>query len=168
MLKFQKFYKETRGRFYNFLVRLTGDCERAADVFQDSYMRYWERYGRQEPNARLLFTIGRNAAIDGYRRRGREQPIEEAHRDSAPDQESALIVKESYRRVLAALRSLDPLERELLSLAADGELRYDDIAGIAGISPGNVKVKIHRARQKLRQFLQEDQHERASNQCVYR
>ena len=168
MLKFQKFYTETRGRFYNFLVRLTGDSERAADVFQDSYLRYWERYGRQEPNVRLLFTIGRNAVIDGCRRRGREQPIEEAHRCSAPDQETTLIVKESYRRVLAALRSLDPLERELLSLAADGELRYDDIAGIAGISPGNVKVKIHRARQKLRQFLQEDQHERAPNQCVYR
>lgn len=155
MERFQKFFQQTRERFFNFLLRMTGDSDRAADVFQESYTRYWERYGRQEPNVALLFTIGRNAAIDGHRMRGRYQPLDEACADRRPNQEACLIIKDSCRQVLAAMELLDPLERQVLSLAVDGGFRYDEIARITGISCGHVKVKVHRARQKLRRHLKE-------------
>ena len=152
---FQTFFNDTKGRFLNFLIRLTGDADRAADAFQESYLRYWKRYGRKEPNVRLLFTIGRNIAIDGHRNRKAQQCLDENCPDKAPDPESAVIVKESYGRMLKALAALDPGERELLSLAADGHFRYSQIALITRMSEANVKVKIHRARQKLRRHLKE-------------
>lgn len=152
---FQTFFNETKGRFLNFLIRLTGDADRAADAFQESYLRYWQRYRKETPNAGLLFTIGRNIAIDGYRNRKPQQPIDEQHRDGQCDPETTVIIKESYGRVLDALASLAPIERELLSLAADGDFRYSQIAEITRMSEGNVKVKIHRARQKLRRHLKE-------------
>jgi RNA polymerase sigma-70 factor (ECF subfamily) len=152
---FQTFFNETKGRFLNFLIRLTGDADRAADAFQESYLRYWKRYGQKTPNVRLLFTIGRNIAMDGHRSRRPHQPIDEQRRDERPDPESTVIVKEAYGRVLEALTSLDPAERELLSLAVDGGFRYSQIAEITRMSEANVKVKIHRARQKLRRYLKE-------------
>lgn len=156
MKEFQTFFQQTRERFFNFLLRLTGNADRAADIFQESYTRYWERYGDRDPNAGLLFTIGRNAAIDGHRRRSRQQPFDDNCMDERPSQETALVVKESYRQVLAAMALLDPLERQVLSLAIDGGFRYEEIARITGISTTNVKVKIHRARRKLRRHIEEN------------
>jgi RNA polymerase sigma-70 factor (ECF subfamily) len=153
---FETFYQQTRGRFFNYLVRLVGDYDKAADIFQESYARYWEHYGRQEPSAGLLFTIGRNAVIDSRRRKGgSEQPYEDLVRDHQPDQETAMVAKESYRRVLTAMGSLKPLEREVLALAVDGEFTYEEIARITRVSVANVKVKVHRARQRLRSLLKE-------------
>lgn len=154
-MRFQEFFSRTRHRFFNFLLRMTGSTERAEEIFQESYTRYWERYGQELPNVKLLFAIGRNAAVDGHRRRNRERPLDDTRCDGGPDQEAALIAKESCRRMLDALQMLDPAERQLLSLAADGGLRYEEIARISGISIANVKVRIHRARQKLRRSLQE-------------
>jgi RNA polymerase sigma-70 factor (ECF subfamily) len=138
---------------------MTGSEDRAEDVFQESYRRYWERYGKNAPNERLLFTIGRNLAIDGHRRRTRYQPLDEQRQDTRPDQESAVIVKETYQTVLTAMDALDPLERHVLSLAVDGGFRYEQIAEMTNISAVNVKVKIHRARKKLRRCLEENDHE---------
>jgi RNA polymerase sigma-70 factor (ECF subfamily) len=40
-----------------------------------------------------------------------------------------------------------------LALAVSGVLSYRKIASIAGISEANVKVKVHRARLKLKKIL---------------
>jgi RNA polymerase sigma-70 factor, ECF subfamily len=150
---FQAFFNETKTRFFHFLIRMTGDADHAADAFQESYMRYWERYDHNAPNVQLLFTIGRNIAIDGHRRRKHQNPIDDQTRDGRLDPESAVIIKETYLNILAAMETLDPLEREVLSLAADGGFRYEQIAQITKLSITNVKVKIHRARQKLHRYL---------------
>ena len=71
------------------------------------------------------------------------------------DQDHRLMIRSEYRRVLAAMASLEENEREILSLAAGGDLSYSEIASLVGISEGNVKVKVHRARLKLRQILKE-------------
>lgn len=152
---FHTFFNDTKARFFNFLIRMTGDADRAADAFQESYLRYWERYGKSTPNAALLFTIGRNVAVDGHRRRKNHHPLDDSHQDGQPDQESAVIIKESYRKVLDAMETLAPVDREILSLAVDGGFRYEQIAQITHMSTTNVKVKIHRAREKLRRYLKE-------------
>jgi RNA polymerase sigma-70 factor, ECF subfamily len=150
---FQAFFNETKTRFFHFLIRMTGDADYATDAFQESYLRYWKRYGQNPPNIGLLFTIGHNIAIDGHRRRKHQAPLDDQVCDDRPDQESAVIIKEDYLNMLAAMKTLDPLEREVLSLAADGGFRYEQIAKMTGLSTANVKVKIHRARQKLRRYL---------------
>ena len=63
------------------------------------------------------------------------------------------MVRDEYRRVLAAMRYITDDERDLLSLVVSSELSYHDIAQMTGLSEANVKVKIHRARQRLRTIL---------------
>ena len=152
---FNIFFNDTKARFFNFLIRLTGDKDRAADAFQESYLRYWQRYGKQAPNTGLLFTIGRNIAFDGHRRKKHHQPISEEKADDRQSQEQTVIVKEEYNRVMKAMDSLDPVERQVLSLAVDGGFRYEQIAEMTQLSLANVKVKIHRARRKLQDSLKE-------------
>ena len=63
------------------------------------------------------------------------------------------MVRDAYRQVLAAMRHLEDDERDLLSLVVSSELSYRELAEIMGFSEANVKVKIHRARKKLRTYL---------------
>ncbi len=67
--------------------------------------------------------------------------------------EHYLMVRDEYQRVLAAMRHLEDDERDLLSLVVSSEMPYRELAQITGISEANVKVKIHRARKKLRAYL---------------
>ena len=58
--------------------------------------------------------------------------------------------------MLRALGTLPEDERDLLSLAGTGGLSYREIAAVSGLSEGNIKVRIHRARRKLRDLLREE------------
>ena len=53
------------------------------------------------------------------------------------------------------MKKLDADEREILALTLTEDLKYKDIASIVGINEGNVKIKVHRARLKLREILQQ-------------
>ena len=64
-----------------------------------------------------------------------------------------MMVREDYRLVLEAMQKLAPEERNVLSLVVSGDLSYREIARITGTSEGNVKVRVHRARVKLREMM---------------
>jgi RNA polymerase sigma-70 factor (ECF subfamily) len=70
------------------------------------------------------------------------------------NQEHALIIREEYRRVIGAMQKLKEDERDILSLVVGGDLSYREIADLTDQSEANVKVKVHRARVKLRDILQ--------------
>jgi RNA polymerase sigma-70 factor (ECF subfamily) len=64
------------------------------------------------------------------------------------------MVREEYRRVLAAIQQLDEDERDILALAVSSDMSYQEISSLTGFSEANVKVKVHRARIKLRKIIQ--------------
>ena len=64
--------------------------------------------------------------------------------------------KEASKAVQNALDKLQPKLRTPLVLKEYGELSYKEIASILGISEGNVKVRVFRAREVLSGFLRED------------
>jgi RNA polymerase sigma-70 factor (ECF subfamily) len=136
-------------------MRCTADYYLASDIMQESFTRYLERYGQGSENPALLYTIGRHLIYDNARRQTRSALLQE---DRSPpvveDQEHHLMVREQYRQVLAAMSKLNDDERDILSLAVSSELSYREIASITGISEGNVKVKVHRSRRKLRKLIQ--------------
>jgi RNA polymerase sigma-70 factor (ECF subfamily) len=64
-----------------------------------------------------------------------------------------MMVNEDYRRVMAGMQGLAREERDILSLVVSSDLPYRDIARIAGTSEANVKVRVHRARVKLKKIM---------------
>ena len=148
-----RFYRDNRERVLAFLLHLTGDHDLASDLVQESFTRYLSRYGRDAGNLALLFTIARNAALDTFRKRRESQGDwnEAVSRDSGP--EGRLIEKQEFDTVLAAVRRLDDLDRQLISLLATGTFSYKEIGRMLDISEANVKVKVHRARLRLKEIL---------------
>jgi len=120
---------------------------------QESFTRLYEKYTVEHFTPQLLYTIGRNLVLDALRKR-KHDPLEIDDVEQPVDgQEHYLMVRDEYRQVLAAMRHLEDDERDLLSLVVSSGLSYRELAEIIGLSEANVKVKIHRARKKLRTFL---------------
>jgi len=136
-------------------MRSTGDHHLSSDILQESFTRYLEKYGEEELSTTLLYTIARNAVIDGYRKKDYHAPPFEEPGNPHPNPETHMMVREDYRRVMAAMQKLAPEERDVLSLAVSSDLTYREIARVTGTSEGNVKVRVHRARVKLKEMMSE-------------
>ncbi len=151
---FQTFYNEHRDRLFGYLLRKTGSPHLAADIMQESFTRYLERYRDRERSAALLFRISRNLVVDQVRKNRAETVYDdELHGYRSDNPESGFGVREETNRMLAALARLDEEERDLLALVVASGLSYREIAGITGLSEANIKVKIHRTRVRLKMLL---------------
>ncbi|MCU0561771.1 MAG: RNA polymerase sigma factor [Desulfobacterales bacterium] len=153
MNTFKDFYSRQRHNFFSYLVRRSGDYDLACEIMQESFTRLIEKYSADQFTPKLLFTIGRNLIYDSLRRKKDNAPLSDAAEPSAVDPNHALLVREEYRRVLAAMKHLEEDERDLITLVVSSDLSYREVADVTGISEANVKVKIHRARKKLRSLM---------------
>jgi RNA polymerase sigma-70 factor, ECF subfamily len=153
MEEFQAFYKKQQDKLLSYLMRISGDYHLSMDIMQESFMRYLEKYADNTRNVSLLYTIARNNFLDYKRRAGRLAPLEQDYEDHSADQADAFQVKQEYVRVLSAMKTLELDEREILSLVLSGEFNYKEIASMTGNSEANIKVKVHRARLKIKNKL---------------
>lgn len=146
-------YREQRQRLFHYLLRMTGDYDLARDIMQESFTRCLERYGDGIENAALLYRIARNLVVDHVRKQARSEPLgDEAVADPVA-LDHQLMVREEYRGVLEALQQLGFEDRELLSLVAGQCLSYGEIASLLGARENTIKVRVHRARKRLRSIL---------------
>jgi len=147
------FYRENKDRVYAYLLRMTGDVQLAGDLTQECFTRCLSRYGRNGNNRALLYTIARNAALDTFRKRREEALCDNEEIASAANPECHLMEKEAFERMLEAIGKLNPVDRELISLLATEAFSYREIGRLLKISETNVKVRVHRARLRLKALL---------------
>ena len=151
----ERLYRDNRERVLRFLLHLTGDVELARDLVQETFARYLSRYGRDSEQVGLLFTIARNAGLDALRRRRTSTLPERETADPRRDPEHQLIDRQEMDRVLAAIRRLDDTDRQLVALLATSTFSYREIGRLLDLSETNVKVRVHRARLKLKALMAE-------------
>ena len=136
-------------------MRNTGDYHLSSDILQESFTRYLEKYSEEALSTALLHTIARSVLIDNYRKNKHDVQLNTEPGNPQINPEQHFMVREDYRMVLATLQKLSPEERDALSLTVSSNLSYREIARITGTSEGNIKVRIHRARLKLKKLMAE-------------
>jgi RNA polymerase sigma-70 factor (ECF subfamily) len=152
---FEELYRSTFPRVYAYVASLLRDRSAAEDVAAQAFERaYRKRSGfsarRGSPEA-WLFGIARNAALDELRRRRRGATLEPDAGDlwsPGPDEQAErAFQRDEVRRALA---SLEPRDRDLVSLKFAGGLSNAEIARVLDLSESNVGTRLHRAVEKLR------------------
>ena len=107
--------------------------------------------------ATWLHRIAVNLARDHLRRLGR-QPVVAVDMDDLPDTvddgPDGLEQHQMSQCVQRVLTTLPPAQYQLLLKADVQELSTSEIAREAGITPGNAKIRLHRARRALQSALQ--------------
>ena len=131
--------------------RYASNPSEAEDIAQDALLRAWRRRSTlREADRRnqWLATIVRNEA---FRQHARVRPDPIATIETQEGAEDAQVVGTVERADLhAALDRLSDKDRQLLELRYNEDLTQSAIARRLGIPEGTVKVRLHRARNKLR------------------
>ena len=159
---FDELVRQTYVDTFTLAYRLTGNEEDARDVAQDAYLRAWRGIGRFRGEAQFstwMYRITANAASTHTRKRRRQrtevlddhiEPIEERTEAlPGPAAESA----EALDRVSHAIGTLPVKLRHVVLLKDVYGLSHEDIAAELDISVAAAKVRLHRARRKLKDML---------------
>lgn len=145
--------------------RLTRNRPDAEDLVQETCVRACQRLAVLAEDGAVkgwLLRVMHNLYVDGVRRARvapfarREEQGAEDHQPvcPAPTPEDALDRTQRLQQLDDAWRALEPGQRALLALRAEGYSNIE-IAAIAGISPDAVGMRLQRARRSLTQVLQQ-------------
>jgi RNA polymerase sigma-70 factor (ECF subfamily) len=159
---FEQLVLATYADTYTLAFRLTGDEEDARDVVQESYLRAFRGLKRFRGDAQFttwLYRITANCASTHLGKRSKHRhdellddaPIADTNQDFDPQARNEAAATRA--QLHAALRALPPRLRSVVVLRDVYDLPHEAIAGELGISESAAKVRLHRARKKLRDQL---------------
>ena len=158
-LKIEEIYAAIAQELTNYLVGSGSSYATACDIVQETFLRVWKRRDELMDDwaqvRGFVFAIARNYRVDLLRRTARETLRSEIADAGSyrTDFESSDENREIRRRVNAALATLPPTLREAFALFRLGGLSVCEIARQTNATEANVKVRIHRATEKMRSAL---------------
>jgi RNA polymerase sigma-70 factor (ECF subfamily) len=144
------------------VCRLYADgADAREDLYQDILLELWRAMpsfaGAASPGT-WLYRIALNTALDSVRRRNvrrRGEPFarDAAHPQSVTRPDEHVERAQSAERLYDAVACLPPIDRALILLLLE-DRSYAEIGDILGISVSSVGVRLHRAKKKLREWLE--------------
>ena len=154
----EQYYPRVRG----FVLGLVRNDSVAEDLIQETFIRIQQNQDRLRDPSKLsswIFRIAYNLCQDHFRRR-KESPLAESGMDeNTGDSEGGGIEKELEQRQMGEcvqdkIGLLPEPLRAVLILFDTMDLSHQEIAETLGITVENVKVRLHRARRKLKAILE--------------
>jgi RNA polymerase sigma factor (sigma-70 family) len=161
---FEVFYREHIDGVEGFVVRRVGDRERAADLTAEIFLAAIDSAHRYRPALGTprawLFGIGRILVAGDHRRQDRRRTAEERLRGSALLDQDDVVRWDARvdaaalsRELYGAMDRLPDGERAILELVALDEMSLAEAAAATRVRAVTARVRLHRARRKLRAEL---------------
>jgi RNA polymerase sigma factor (sigma-70 family) len=156
--RFERLYVETRTELLAYILRRSPGPEDAADLLAETYSIAWRRLDAipDGEEARLwLFGIARKLLLKGASKaKTRQALVERLAGELRVTGPSYRAVEDERSGLLrAALASLSIREREVVMLASWEGLAPREIAAVLGVPASVVRVRLHRARKRLKRAL---------------
>lgn len=153
-----------QGALFGFLGRMGLAPARAEEIAQDTFLRAWTHLVDFDPRRAAfgtwLFTIARRLALNELARGANRQEVAMTPEHDpvcrAPQPPESLALGEKRERLRTALAELPADDRSVLALACIDELTLAEVARIEGCTTGAVKTRLHRARRRLAELLEDD------------
>ncbi|GCL73986.1 MULTISPECIES: RNA polymerase sigma factor [Paenibacillus] len=165
---FTELFRMFQPSLYRYLYRMCGSKEVAEELLQETFYRAMLSLRLEDMRlARAwLYKVARNLFIDWVRKRKGEAEMLQAIEIHAsgtspmPTPEEALQLKEQRRKMTGVMRKLPEHYRTILYLREMEGFSYQELAETLDLSMSQVKVMLHRSRDKFRELA--DQWERGN------
>jgi RNA polymerase sigma-70 factor, ECF subfamily len=146
-----------RDRYARYAARMLGSADAAEDAVQDAFVRAYDQLAQcKDPDKFVgwFFLILRNRCFAERRRNRTSAPLEAADAVAAADRaDGGAELAEQRRALQHALLELTPDQREVFVLKHVEGLSYGEIAERLSTSVPSLKMRMHRAYDKLREQL---------------
>ncbi len=162
---FAELYQRHKADLYTYCLRMmSGDRDKASDIFQEVFIRAFEKSAQFRSGTNIagwLYMIARNMCLNTHRNSHPAERLDgpdvtlamlaSTDRSLAPEyDEEQHFLRRKLEEALARL----PLEfREPFMLREFDGFTYREIAAMTGITLGMTKVRIYRAKQRMRELL---------------
>lgn len=173
--EFLKIHQEFQPRVHRYLSQLVGESE-AEDLTQDVFIkihRSLENFRGESKLSTWLYRIATNTALDRMRSPSFRRIVQENKLDTSIDEvasdsddidtwsgEKISMIEQQYVRnemnecIRAFIEELPENYRTVLLLSELEGFKNKEVAEILGLSLSTVKIRLHRARGKLKQELE--------------
>jgi RNA polymerase sigma factor (sigma-70 family) len=159
--EFERLYRANVGAVTAFFARRSADPQAVADLTADTFVQVIVSFGGFDPgkgNARAwVFGIARRvyAAHCEAQSQDRDKVRRLAgRRELDADQVEALVdridAERAGRRLVTELTTLPVMDRAVVELVDIAGLRPNEAASVLGLAPGAVRMRLMRARARLR------------------
>ncbi len=160
---FRKIYDASMQMLFRISFKIVNDEEAAEDLAHDSLIKANEK-GLVFPSINdakyWLIRVVKNASLNYIKRKDRERKAYEKvlyeEHGKSDSGETDLLKQESINKAREALKKLPRNLQDVLMLREYADLNYKEIGRVLGITEGNVKVRIFRAREQLVKIIGED------------
>jgi RNA polymerase sigma factor (sigma-70 family) len=149
---------------FTLVLRFTENREDAEEIAQDVFVKAYRSLADFRGDSKFstwLFTITRTTCLSFLRKKKLDIQTLDNERTSlhVENKESAFSAnhieqKSKHAMLHRAISMLSPDDAQVLNLFYKGEQTLDEIGKIIRLDPNSVKVKIHRARQRLKEKME--------------
>jgi RNA polymerase sigma-70 factor (ECF subfamily) len=159
---FDRIFEQFSPAIFNYVLRMVGDSDRAADITQDTFIKAYRKLDTltdEKSTRSWLYRIATNTAIDEIRRRRWVSPMQsgeddrDERPDTAPGPEAMVMDATLDDRIQRALMRLRPNHRQCLILSDLEDMSAQQIGEVMELSYGAVRTLLCRARGEMRRLL---------------
>ena len=155
---------EYKRAIFNLAYRMTGSHEDARDLAQETFIRAYINLKKFRTDKRFfswLYTIALNIIKNHLKQKKHfkataEKSSAEAQPGTAENPETGLLQDEMTLKLQSALQALTLEQRALIILRFYDRLSFDEIAEISRLSASAVKMRVYRALERLRVFMEKE------------
>lgn len=156
-MKFEDIYQEYWQKIFRLCMGYVNDYALAQDLAQETFIIVWQQLPnfRNEANiSTWVFRIASNNCLRQIEKQKRFQKVEMPQQLLEENTES---IEPKIQFLYKCISELNEIDRIIISLELEN-IKQSEIATIVGLSEANIRVKIHRIKEKLTQKFKENGH----------
>ena len=151
MTNFEIIYKANWQKVFRLCMGYVNDIDVAKDLAQETFIKVWTqlpKFRNESSIGTWIFRIASNTCLRQIEKESK-MPRSEFPREIKEEILETNIEKD-IKFLYQCISELQEVERIIISLELE-DMNQKEIAEIVGLSQGNVRVKIHRIKEKLTQ-----------------
>lgn len=150
-MKFETIYKTYWQKVFRLCMGYVNDSDTAKDLAQETFIKVWKqlpKFRNESSIGTWIFRIASNTCLRQIEKESK-MPKSEFPKEIKEEILETTIEKD-VKFLYQCISKLQEVERIIISLELE-DIDQKEIAEIVGLSRGNVRVKIHRIKEKLTQ-----------------
>lgn len=148
MLVFEEIYKSYWQKIFRLCMGYVNDHEIAQDMAQETFIIVWQQLPKFRNEANIGTWIYKIAANNCLRQIEKQNRFPRAELPINLIEEKQVNIEPKIQFLYKCISELPETERIIISLELEN-IKQAEIANIVGLSESNIRVKIHRIKEKL-------------------
>lgn len=149
-MTFEEVYKTYWQKIFRLCMGYVNDYYLAQDMAQETFIIVWQQLPKFRNEASISTWIFRIASNNCLRQIEKEKRFIKTDLPTNLPEEKQPTLEPQIQYLYKCIAELQETDRIIISLELE-DIKQADIAGIVGLSEANIRVKIHRIKEKLTQ-----------------